>query len=212
MTVAKLRMTCPACRQMLGVEEGVSEPWLTCPHCLTQVMNPWQQVTATPPPAPAHTAAPPGPPRCPVCGSRDVEGRHYCPHCNADLRGGKQTRTAGAALDREVKRDAQGSVFSLGVFLVLAVGGLILFLGLGGVQAFANSPNHAGPPLVMGLVVTLLLAGGFALLAGPRSPEQKVLSGFLGGFTIALVLFVAFVFAACANFTATCGGLLQPKR
>jgi hypothetical protein len=192
----------------LYVEEGVSAAWLTCPRCLHQVANLWQQVTATPPSVPTPQELP----RCPDCG-RDVEaGWRFCPRCNADLRGGKQARTAGATLDLEVKRDTQGSVFSLGVFLVLAVGGLILFMSFGGVQAFANSPNHAGPYLLMGVVVALLVAGGFALLAGPRSPGLKVLSGFLGGLTIALVLFVAFVFAACASVAATCGGPLQPYR
>jgi hypothetical protein len=210
--IGNRRITCPACNKTLLVASDAKDSWLTCPHCLTQVMNPWLQVTSTPPPAPAHTPVPPETPRCPGCG-RDVDASwRFCPQCNADLRGSKRTRTAGEELDIEVKRDTQGSVFSLGVFLFLAVGGLILFLSLGGVQEFANSPNQAGPYLVMGLVVALLLAGGFALLAGPRSPGQKVLSGFLGGFTIALVLIVALVLASCANFAATCGGLLRPKR
>jgi hypothetical protein len=180
----------------LGVEQGVAGAWVTCPHCLTQVMNPWQQVTATPAPGPAQTTAPPGPPRCPECG-RDVEANwRFCPHCNGDLRGRKETRSAGAAVDVEVKRDAVGSASGLSFLAMIVLLGFLVFLcGGGGQIAFRGAGTWTEPLVLLLLLIGLITAGTLALKSRSRNwlTVSVAVVAFMVCGVLALILFFAFV-------------------
>src|SRR6202035_2436412 len=125
-----LRITCPKCNKLLTVRRTVKDPWLTCPHCLTQVMNPHQAVQATPP-APLSEPAPNAPiSTCTNCGKSVDPGWAYCPHCNERLRGKRLREVAPerADVDVEVKRDARGAVIGLAVFLpIIAIAAIYFF-------------------------------------------------------------------------------------
>jgi hypothetical protein len=174
-------------------------------------MNPWQQVTATPPrgSAPAH---------CPECGREMEANWRYCPLCNADLRGSKQTRTGGAEVDIDIKRDAKGSVVGLGCLTVFGVIGVVslCFGGLGLVAASLNDPNF----LLAGVVVLALLAAGLGgLVIGSKARESRAdseLGKWVATVTrilaIAGVLFLCALFSMIVFFAIICAQNLTPHR
>ncbi len=110
------RVPCPGCGKTLRIPDGVTAPWLSCPHCLAQLPNP--QAAAgiqTTPSAPAARTT------CPACGET-IEGTwRYCPVCREDLRrpGGPR---GSAVPDVDVRRAQRGT--SVFLILLAVLGGL----------------------------------------------------------------------------------------
>jgi DNA-directed RNA polymerase subunit M/transcription elongation factor TFIIS len=230
-----VQITCPACKSTLTVRPQVRDRWLTCPRCLTQLMNPnpatqqtasrpaSEAIQATPATAPASeaiqaTPAAPvadrgSPSRCPGCGDA-VEARWtYCPHCNERLsRRQRRPAPVKAEVDIEVRQDARATKIGLTVFLVLVLVGLIGFATFGGFQSMNSSPEAGTVLCIMAVVVSLLIAGCLVGMTRTKSSESKVLYGVLGGVSVMLVIVVGAVLlaffaisAACAN----CGKLFR---
>ncbi len=139
------RIPCPGCGKPLRIPDGVTDPWLSCPHCLAQLTNPQAAagIQTTPSsPAPRTT--------CPACGG-SVEGSwRYCPMCQEDLRRpGLQKRSPGADVD--VRRAQRGT----SVFLVLlaVLGGL--GFGYGVLVSVALLDEGTAWPLAIFLALVL---------------------------------------------------------
>jgi hypothetical protein len=139
------RIQCPGCGKPLRIPDGVTDPWLSCPHCLAQLPNP-QTVAGiqTTPSAPVPRTT------CPACGE-SIEGSwRYCPRCQEDLRRpGVPRRSTGADVD--VRRDQRGtSVF----LLLLAVLGSLGF-GYGVLVSLSFLDEGTAWPLAIFLAVVL---------------------------------------------------------
>jgi hypothetical protein len=174
------RVQCPGCGKHLRIPDGVTDPTLSCPHCLAQLPNPQAAAgiqTAPSPPAARTT--------CPACGET-VEGTwRYCPVCQEDLRRPRAPRRGvGAGADVDVRRDQGGTSvlliilavlgglgFGYGVLVSVALLGegtawpLAIFLALVlGIAAFSavrvyNRPQPPTGALGVGRVVVRTLAG-----------------------------------------------------
>jgi hypothetical protein len=212
--VAQRRITCSACHQLLTVRRSVKDPWLTCPHCLTQVMNPDQAVQATPPaslsvPSPNETNS-----TCEGCGETVDPGWAYCPHCNKRLRRERLREVAHekAEVDVEVKRDARATVIGLVVFLPIIAVAAIYFFSSGGIQLTGASPEGGTILLLTVVVVVGLVVGLIALMTRSKSTEAKVLYGVLGGLSITVTITVGFILLVLAAISAACANCGQPRR
>jgi hypothetical protein len=191
----------------LYVDQGVFDAWLTCPRCLTQVMNPNQAVQAAPTATPANVPPRADTPTCAECGEAVDPRWTYCPYCNESLRRRSPQRAAErAAVDAEVKWDSRGAAVALGIFGLLVLCAGAAFLGTGGGQLLSAS----GEGLV-GVVVLVVLVGGFAaLMAGSPSAGTKALSGVMLGCSVALLILLCAVFAFVASVLETCSKCGRP--
>jgi hypothetical protein len=197
--VPERRITCPSCKKTLLVEQGVNDPWLTCPHCLTRVPNPSQAV---------QTAAPSGPPAredaptCPVC-AEVVDPRWvYCPYCNERLRPGRR-RGPGekrfAMADVDVRRDAVGSASGLGFLALIVLFGFFILVCGGGLRSGGAGSEVT---VILPVLICVIAAGTLGIIRRwPRSVLSlgiKASALLLCG-TIAVILFLAFLCAQVAR-------------
>src|SRR4051794_35068931 len=113
---------CVKCGHSLRIANDVGQPWLTCPRCLTELMNPRTTgLAAGPAPAPpAPAAEPAAAPQvlpvhtCPTCGEGVQPAWRYCPFCHASLQRGPR-RPPDELADADVRWDSGVAGVGLGV-------------------------------------------------------------------------------------------------
>jgi hypothetical protein len=170
-------LQCPGCRLWLRIPDGVTEPSLSCPHCLARLPNPAAGTAdggiQTAPSSEAR------PLTCPTCGEA-IEGQwRYCPACREDLRSPAVRRLRPGA-DVDVRRDQRGTGgagIGLGILLLF---GVVLFFAGGGLGLL---PDSRGVLVFILLLVGLMVAGVLAIARG-----NKVLGGLAFGVAGALIL------------------------
>jgi Double zinc ribbon len=204
------QVACPVCHHTLRIADDATTVWLTCPRCLTQVMNPRQGITtpaAIPPPAPMERPAEPASaePRCSECGAPVEPSWRYCPHCDAPL-GRVRDIQRSVAADQDVRRDtglAGGGLVLLGLLGGL---GIILFLcggGLNQVTSKSSVEGIASAATIIGFVLFGAVVAGMVLGATGKTSGTRVATTILGAIAIVVLVlavaiaFVVYTFASC---------------
>jgi hypothetical protein len=204
-------ITCPVCRHTLSVAGDVRMSWITCPRCLTEVMNPQHHVSASPP-----TAALPVPvvpmrerepdePRCPECGEAVKLSWRYCPNCDAPLGRGRTIRQV-TSVEQDVRRDtglAGGGLVLLGL---LGGVGIVLFLcggGLNEVRSRSQAQGIAGIATVIGVVLFGAVVAGMVQAGRAKSSGSHVATTVAGAFAI-VILVLAMLLAGMVFLFADC--------
>jgi hypothetical protein len=215
---------CVACGHQLLVGND-DRPWLTCPRCLTELMNPRASpVSAAPPPpqgpAPVPPAEPVTIPVCPECGLDVRPEWRFCPGCNASLRRRRGGRLPPEPwLERDVRRDTTGTLVSLLTLGALLVAGVIAFLVMDGLSLVDASREGPVVLMVALLVIGAITVGVVVLAFAAKGRTTRMVSSAVGGaavmITVAASVGLLLMFAVCAgiaNFIETCARCGGPPR
>jgi hypothetical protein len=181
-------ITCPSCKKILRIPEGVKESSLTCPRCLAIVDNPNVAIRAG---VPGPPALPPETPTergtCPSCGRTVEKSWSYCPSCDALLYRPHRIRPE-TLLEKETRVDT--AAVGAGLVLLSCLGGLGIIVYFCGGPSIKDAPSaQAGTNgITISACLFAMVVVGMVLAGRSRTQAVRITTIVAGALTIPLLL------------------------
>jgi hypothetical protein len=154
-------------------------------------------------PEPVVEAA--GPRECPSCGRPTESGWRFCPYCESSLRRrGISGRRRRQRLDDDALQDNRGvnvGLLVLGIFLVV---GVLLFSFTGGIGLILEQRDVWSVLAIGGTLLVLFVGGLFAIGVSSRNQGSMSVTLVIGNLATGAVILCMVLFALCIGVLNTC--------